>query len=61
VDPIGGYFEIELRKGDEYHKGAIRLSTERNTLELILLTRKYSKVYITHYLCETVLEPFNKL
>ncbi len=58
---IGGYFELELRKGSEYHCDAIRLNTGRNSLEFILRIRKYCKVFIPYYTCETVLEPFNKL
>ncbi|MGM1055659.1 MAG: hypothetical protein ACQEWG_07240 [Bacteroidota bacterium] len=61
MNPIGGYFELELRKGDEYHKGAIRLNTGRNALELILKTRQYSKIYIPYFTCDVILEPFNKL
>jgi hypothetical protein len=33
MQPIGGYFELELRKGKEYHTDAIRLNTGRNALE----------------------------
>lgn len=58
---IGGYFELELNKGEEYHKNAIRLNTGRNALELILKTRSYSKVFIPFYTCKSILEPFKKL
>ena len=58
---IGGYFELELRKGKEYHKGLVHLNTGRNALELIFRTRKYSKVYIPFYTCAVILEPFHKL
>ena len=30
---IGGYFELELPQGEEYHKNAIRLNTGRNAFE----------------------------
>lgn len=58
---IGGYLELELRKGDEYHKEAIRLNNGRNALELILKTKQYSKVFIPYFTCDVILEPFNKL
>jgi hypothetical protein len=58
---IGGYFELELRRGEEYHSHALRLNTGRNALEFILRSRKYSKVYIPYYTCDVILEPFNKL
>ena len=58
---IGGYPELELRKGEHYHKDAIRLNTARNCLEYILLARQYRKVYVPYYTCEAVLEPFTKI
>ena len=61
MQPIGGYFSLELPYGEEYHKNAIRLNTGRNCLEYILKTRGYRKVYIPYYICEVVLEPFKKL
>lgn len=59
--PIGGYFELELRKGEHHHKDAIRLNTARNSFEYVLRTRHYCKVYIPYYTCEVMLEPINKL
>ena len=61
MEPIGGYFSLELPQREEYHKNAIRLNTGRNCLEYILRTRGYKKVYIPYYTCDVVLEPFNKL
>lgn len=57
---LGGYFELELNKGTEFHPNAIALNTARNALELILRTKKYNKVYIPYYTCEVILEPFEK-
>lgn len=61
MEPIGGYFGLELAHGSEYHKDAIRLNTGRNCLEYILRARDYKKVYLPYYTCEVVLEPFAKL
>lgn len=58
---IGGYFELELRKGEEYHQEVIRLNTGRNALEFILRSRKYTNVFIPNYTCDVILEPLNKL
>jgi len=60
MEAIGGYFELELRKGEHYHKEALRLNTARNCFEYILLARKYIKVYIPYYTCEVMLEPLHK-
>lgn len=58
---IGGYFELELPKGEHYHKNAIRLNTARNCFEYVLRARGYAKVYIPYYTCEKMLEPIQKL
>ena len=61
MEPIGGYFSLELPLHEEYHKDAIRLNTGRNCLEYILRSREYKKAYIPYYTCDVVLEPFKKL
>lgn len=61
MGPIGGYFELELRKGEHFHKNAIRLNTARNCFEYVLRSRHYTKVYIPYYTCEVMLEPIRKL
>ena len=61
MEPIGGYFSLELPYYEEFHKDAIRLNTGRNSLEYILRVRQYSKVFIPYYTCDTVLEPFHRL
>lgn len=61
MKPIGGYFSLELTKGESYHPHALALNTGRNCLELILRCRGYHKVYIPYYTCVVVLEPFQKL
>lgn len=60
MNSIGGYFELELRKGAEYHPNAIALNTGRNALELILRVKKYKKVFIPYYTCDVILEPINR-
>lgn len=58
---IGGYFELEIRAEKEYHSALYSLNTGRCALELILLLKNYSKVYIPYYTCISLLEPFEKL
>lgn len=58
---IGGYFELELPQGSEYHTTAIALNTGRNCLEYILRVRGYRNVYLPYYSCDVLLEPFKKL
>lgn len=58
---IGGYFELELPHGEEYHKSAIRLNTGRNAFEYVLRAKEYQKVYLPYYTCDVMLEPIQKL
>ena len=61
MDAIGGYFELELRKGEHYHKNAIRLNTARNCFEYVLRARNYTKIYIPYYTCGVMSKPIQKL
>ena len=54
MEAIGGYFELELRKGEHYHKDAIRLNSGSNCFEYILRVRKYKKVYVPYYTCHVI-------
>ena len=60
-DAIGGYFELELPHGREYHESALKLNSGRHCLEYILRLRGYSKIWIPYYTCRVVLEPIIKL
>lgn len=61
MEPIGGYFSLELPLHGIYHSRALALNTGRNCLEYILRVREYRKVYIPYYTCDVLLEPFDKL
>lgn len=61
MDTIGGYFGLELCKGEHYHQGALRLNSARNCFEYVLLARQYKRVFIPYFTCEVMLEPLHKL
>lgn len=61
MEAIGGYFELELRRGKEYHPNAMKLNTGRNAIEYVLKHRGYSRGLIPYYSCDSILEPFKKL
>lgn len=58
---IGGYFELELRKGREFHPGAYAFNTARSALEVLLNKRGYKRVWVPRYYCESVLKVFEKV
>lgn len=60
INAIGGYPELELRKGEHYHKNALRLNTARNSFEYILRARQYTKVYMPYYTCEVMFESLKR-
>lgn len=61
MEAIGGYFELELRKGEHYHKDAIRLNSGSNCFEYILRARKYEKVYVPYYTCHVIFDVAQRL
>lgn len=58
---IGGYYELELPIGNEFHKNAIRLNTGRNAFEYVLKAKGYKKVYLPYYTCDVMLDTIQKL
>ncbi len=56
---IGGYFELELNHGKEYHCDAIRLNLGRAAFEYVLRVKKIKKIFIPYYTCDIMLEPVN--
>lgn len=60
MEAIGGYFSLELNEGRERHSLAIHLNAGRYALEYILKARKYRKVYLPYYICDSVLEPIKR-
>lgn len=51
---IGGYFELETFKGNEYHTEALRLNSARNSLIYLMMAKKIKKIYIPYFLCNSV-------
>lgn len=60
MEAIGGYFSLELNDGLERRSKGIRLNDGRYALEYILKARKYSKVYLPYFICDSVLEPIER-
>ncbi len=61
MNPIGGYFSLELASYPEYHTDGIRLNSGRFGLEYILRCRKYKKIYVPYFTCDTAIDPIIKL
>jgi hypothetical protein len=56
---IGGYFELELRKGNHFHH-AIELNSGRNAFEVILRNNQYKKIWVPNYTCNAILDVIAK-
>lgn len=61
MEAIGGYFSLETNKGSEFHPNALRLNAGRYALEYILRARRYNKIYLPYYICDSVLQPIERL
>ena len=57
MEPIGGYFSLEINDGYEYHSHALRLNAGRYALEYVLKARGYRRLYLPYYICDSVLQP----
>lgn len=54
---IGGYFELELNpEKKEYHSGALKLNSGRSCLQYVLRAKKYKKIFVPAYICDSVLQ-----
>jgi len=51
---IGGYFGLEQLVSNEYYNDLIALNNGRNTLLYLLKAKNIKKLYIPHYLCNSV-------
>lgn len=51
---IGGYFGLEKLVSNEYYSDLTAVNTARNALIYILKARKAKKIYLPHFLCESV-------
>ncbi|MGL4875263.1 MAG: hypothetical protein ACRC30_11505 [Clostridium sp.] len=51
---IGGFFELELKKATEYHNTKYKLNNGRNAVKFILEKKKYKKIYMPVYTCDSV-------
>lgn len=58
---IGGYFELELRRGKEYHQEAIALNSGRYCLVYAIKACGIKRLYYPYFNCETMLKALNKL
>ena len=59
MKPIGGYFELELKKGHRvYHNTPYALKSGRSSLHYIFSLYRPERVYIPYYTCNGLLESF---
>ncbi|GLR65076.1 hypothetical protein [Marinospirillum insulare] len=60
--PIGGYFELELPKSQNYpYPEAFKYQSARSAFYALLEKIKPSKVYMPRYICDTMIAPLRAL
>ena len=61
-DAIGGYFELETRRGPGFHPHAVPLNSGRSGLEYILRSKaRIARLHLPYYTCSVVLQPLERL
>lgn len=53
---IGGFFELELAHGKDYHQNALALNSARNCLRYIVRKRDIRKLLVPFYTCDAVID-----
>jgi hypothetical protein len=56
VSEVGGYFELELRRGYEFHNGALKFSSGRSAFRYLLRQIRPSKVFIPAFTCNSIVD-----
>lgn len=57
---IGGYFEFERSYRYEYHQHCLRINTGRNAVLYAIKKRDYQKIFIPHYICQSIVGVLTK-
>jgi hypothetical protein len=60
-EPIGGYFELELKSGSFKHADGLLLNSGRSCFEYLLRAHQPKRVYLPKFTCDVMLEPLAKL
>lgn len=56
---IGGYMSMETNSGKDFHEGALKFNTGRNALRILLQSRKYKRIFLPYFICDSVVEACN--
>jgi hypothetical protein len=56
IKKIGGFLDLELNKGREYHEDLTSFNCARNALSFILQKRGYKTIHIPYYICSSVVD-----
>lgn len=56
---IGGYMSMEMNYANSFHENALKFNTGRNALRVLLKSRKYKRIFLPYYICNSVIEACN--
>lgn len=57
---IGGFLELELHNGSEFHKQGIALNSGRNCLRYLIRARKIKTIWLPKLLCSAISDTCNE-
>ncbi|HEY0289880.1 MAG TPA: hypothetical protein VGC62_23205 [Pseudomonas sp.] len=58
-EAIGGYFEMELNRGNHPYPGAGAFNSARSAFQAVLLARKTRRVFLPHFICSVMTDAAN--
>jgi hypothetical protein len=58
---IGGYLELELNHGKEYHHNAIKLNLGRTAFEYVLRAKNIKKIFLPYFTCDVMFNPVTRM
>jgi hypothetical protein len=61
VNPIGGFFELELKKGKEYYTDLLKLNLGRSCLEYVIKANGYTRLYLAYFTCKVIIDTAHKI
>ena len=54
METFGGYVELELYKGEEFHKNVVKLNSARNCLRYLIRTCSIKELWVPRFTCPVV-------
>lgn len=59
IKEIGGYIELELKDGEQFHKNAVALNSGRNAIRYAIRAYNITRLHVPYYICPVIWDAIN--